>query len=145
MSDRADWSAERMVEASRQQADNERFSRDAKAPEGTSMLPLRHRRDAALRADALCVVLGLTLTKVLQRRLRITGLKTASASSLLRSLRRVKRARLKLPDGAPPALRTFAKAAWVPSERTARQAAILGALKLDNRPESGAALFSARA
>jgi transposase len=145
VSDRGDWSAERIVEASRQQADNERFFRDAKAPEGASMLPLRHRGDAALRANALCVVLGLALTKVLQRRLRLAGVKTASASSLLRSLRRVKRARLKLPDGAPPALRAFAKAAWVPSERTARQADILGALKLDKRPELGATLFSAKA
>jgi transposase len=143
VSNRGDWSAERIVEASRQQADNERFFRDAKAPEGTSMLPLRHRGDAALRANALCVVLGLMLTKVLQRRLRLAGVKTASASSLLRSLRRVKRARLKLPDEAPPALRALAKVTWVPSERTARQAAILGALKLERRPELGATLISA--
>lgn len=141
VTNRADWSPERIVLAPRQQSDNEKLFRDIKDSSGVSMLPLRHSSDAALRANALCVVLGLTLAKVIQRRLRAAGIRVTGTSSLPRTLKNIGRARLHLPAGAPPALRAFAKSNWVPSQRTEKQSANLAALELDCRHEVGTTLL----
>lgn len=144
VTNRKDWSAERAILASRVQSHNERDNRDIKDPEGMSMLPLRHRRDGMLRANALVVVLGLMLVKVLLRRVRRAGLKATSVSSVLRPLKRVCRARMHFGDEAPPALRALAKSTWVPSLRSARQTEILEALGLATRNELGTTMLGAR-
>lgn len=140
VTNRKGWTAEKIVRASRQQSHNERFFRDVKDPAGVSMLPLRHRRDATLRANALLVVLGLILVKIVKRRLKKAGVKVASVTSLLGTLKKIQRARLQLGDAAPPALRAFAATTWVPSQRTRHQSKILRALKLEDRVELGTTL-----
>jgi transposase len=140
VTNRSDWAPEQIVWASRVQSHNEHFFRDIKDPGGISMLPLRHRRDRALRAHALIVVLGLILAKVLQRRIKRAGLKAPSLASVLDPLKQVQRARLHFPPDAPPALRALAGDAWVPSVRTSRQQELLTALNLATRPELGTTL-----
>jgi transposase len=140
VTNRKTWSAERIVLASREQSHNERFFRDVKDPGGVSMLPLRHRRDAALRANALLVVLALVLVKVVKRRLRKAGVKVRNVAALLGALKRIQRARLHLGETAPPALRALAATTWVPSERTRGQSRMLAALRLENRVELGTTL-----
>lgn len=144
VTNRTDWTPERIVGASRLQSNNESFFKDLKNPCGTSMLPLRHRRDAALRTGALTVVLGLALAKVVHRRVRKAGVKIATTSGLLRILKQVKRARLHLSNTAPPALRAYAKNIWIPSTRAPRQAAVLAALHIEGCRELGTTLFSPR-
>jgi transposase len=141
---RAGWSTARIVRASRQQSHNEWFFRDVKSPIGISMLPLRHGRDPALRATALVVVLGLMLAKVILRRLRKSGVDVRSVGGLLRQLKKIQRARLHLPDDAPPGLRALAASSWVPSQRTSSQEAILRALHLTQSPSLGTTLFSTK-
>jgi transposase len=130
VTNRSDWSPEQIVHASRMQSHNERAFRDLKDPGGASMLPLRHRRDRALRAHVLLVVLALLLAKVLQRRLKQAGTKAPSLASVLGPLQQIQRARVQFADDAPPALRALAAGAWVPSQRTARQQELLHALGL---------------
>jgi transposase len=143
VTNRRDWAPEQTVLASRLQSHNERFFRDIKDPAGVSILPLRHRRDAALRAHALVAVLGLLLAKVLQRRLKRAGVRAPSLASVLAPLKTIQRARLQYGPDAPPALRALAKDAWIPSERTPRQQEILAALKLDAHPVLGTTLLDA--
>jgi hypothetical protein len=128
------------VSASRIQSRNERLFRELKDPGGASMLPLRHRRDKALRAHALVVVLGLMLAKVLQRRIKKAGLEAASLDSVLGPLKEVERARVEYGKDAPPALRALAADTWVPSARTPRQVELLQALNLLERGELGTTL-----
>lgn len=143
VTNRVDWSAEQTVHASRKQSHNERIFRDFKDPAGGSMLPLRHRRDRALRAHALSVVLGLLLAKVVQRRLKRAGVPAPSVGRLLRELQEIQRAHLHYGTDAPAALRALADTTWVPSQRTPRQDAILRVLGLAERPELGTTLASA--
>jgi hypothetical protein len=124
------------------QSHNERAFRDLKDPGGASMLPLRHRRDRALRAHVLLVVLALILAKVLQRRLKQAGTPAPSLASVLGPLQQVQRARVQFADDAPPALRALAAGAWVPSQRTARQEELVQALHLVERTELGTTLAS---
>jgi transposase len=140
VTNRGDWPPEQIVAVSRMQSHNERAFRDFKDPGGASMLPLRHRKDRALRAHALVVVLALILAKVVQRRLKKAGVAAPSLASVLRPLHQVQRARLQYPDHAPPALRALAAGAWVPSQRTARQEELLQALHLAERAELGTTL-----
>jgi transposase len=140
VTNRRDWAPEQIVHASRMQSHNERAFRDLKDPGGASMLPLRHRRDRALRAHVLVVVLALLLAKVLQRRLKKAGTKAPSLASVLGPLQQVQRARVQFADDAPPALRALAADAWVPSQRTARQEELLQALGLADRAELGTTL-----
>lgn len=137
VTNRGDWSPEQIVHASRMQSYNERAFRDLKDPGGASMLPLRHRRDRALRAHVLLVVLALTLAKVLQRRIKQAGTQAPSLASVLRPLQQVQRARVQFANDAPPALRALAAGSWVPSQRTARQEELLQALRLVDRAELG--------
>ena len=137
VTNRGDWSPEQIVHASRMQSHNERAFRDLKDPSGASMLPLRHRKDRALRAHVLLVVLALILAKVLQRRLKQAGTTAPSLASVLGPLHQVQRARVQFADDAPPALRALAAGAWVPSQRTARQEELLHALRLAERVELG--------
>jgi transposase len=143
VTNRRDWAPEQTVLASRLQSHNERFFRDIKDPAGVSILPLRHRRDAALRAHALVAVLGLLLAKVLQRRLKRAEVRAPSIASVLGPLKAIQRARLQYGADAPPALRALAKDTWIPSSRTPRQQAILAALKLDAHPVLGTTLLDA--
>jgi len=143
VTNRRDWTPEQIVNASRKQSHNERFFRDLKDPGGVSMLPLRHRRDAALRVHALVVVLGLMLAKVLERRMRRAALPAASIAAVLTPLKKVQRARLHFGPNAPPALRALASRVWVPSERSPQQQAMLDVLGLSNRPELGTTLENA--
>ena len=143
VTNRRDWTPEQIVHTSRRQSHNERVFRDLKDPDGVSMLPLRHRRDPALRAHALVVVLGLMLVKVLQRRLRRAGLPAASIAAVLKLLKSVQRARLQYGSASPPALRALASSVWVPSQRTAGQQAALAALGISNRRELGTTLENA--
>jgi len=136
----ADWSAERLVRASRVQGSNERFFRDVKDYTGASMLPLRHRHDPPLRANALVVVLGLLLAKVILRRLKKAEVPVRSIARMLRSLKAIQRARMKLPANAPPALRALAATTWVPSERSELQEQMLRALGLDRTSYIGTTL-----
>jgi transposase len=140
VTNRADWAPEQTVHASRIQSHNERVFRDLKDPDGVSMLPLRHRRDGALRAHALVVVLGLILAKVAWRRVKKAGVQAPSLASVLRPLKQVERARLHFRPDAPPALRALAASTWVPSEHTPRQETLLQALKLAERTELGTTL-----
>jgi hypothetical protein len=140
VTNRVDWSPEQIVSASRIQSHNERLFRELKDPGGASMLPLRHRRDKALRAHALVVVLGLMLAKVLQRRIKRVGLEAASLGSVLGPLKEVERARVHYGKDAPPALRALAADTWVPSARTPRQVELLQALNLVGRKELGTTL-----
>jgi len=142
VTNRRDWPPEQIVHASRMQSHNERAFRDLKDPGGASMLPLRHRRDRALRAHVLVVVLALILAKVLQRRVKQAGPPAPSLASVLSPLQQVQRARVQFADEAPPALRALAAGAWVPSQRTARQEELLHALRLAERPELGTTLAS---
>ena len=142
VTNRGDWSPEQIVHASRMQSHNERAFRALKDPGGASMLPLRHRKDRALRAHVLLVVLALILAKVLQRRLKRAGTKAPSLASVLGPLQQVQRARVQFADDAPPALRALAAGAWVPSQRTARQEELLQALRLAERVESGTTIAS---
>ena len=48
----------------------------------------------------------------------------------------------KFADDAPPALRALAAGTWVPSQRTARQDALLHALGLADRVELGTTIAS---
>jgi len=143
VTNRVDWSAEQTVHASRKQSHNERIFRDLKDPSGVSMLPLRHRRDRALRAHALSVVLGLLLAKVVQRRLKRAGVPAPSVGRLLRELRAIQRAHLQYGADAPAALRALAATTWVPAQRTPRQDALLRALGLAERTELGTTLARA--
>jgi transposase len=143
VTNRGDWPAEQTIHAARKQSHNERIFRDLKDPAGVSMLPLRHRRDRALRAHALIVVLGLLLAKVAQRRLKRAGVPAPSVGQLLRELRAVQRAHLHYGADAPAALRALADTTWVSSQRTPRQDAILRALGLAARPELGTTLANA--
>ena len=140
VTNRADWAPEQVVLASRVQSHNEHLFRDIKDPGGVSMLPLRHRRDRALRGHTLLVVLGVILAKVLQRRVKRAGVKAPSLASVLEPLKRVQRARVHYPASAPPALRALAADTWIPSERTARQTEILAALNIADRSELGTTL-----
>ncbi|MBI5628112.1 MAG: IS1634 family transposase, partial [Candidatus Rokubacteria bacterium] len=140
VTNRSDWAPEQVVWASRVQSHNEHLFRDLKDPAGVSMLPLRHRRDRALRGHALVVVTGVMLAKVLQRRIKKAGLKAASLKSVLEPLKQVQRARLHFPPTAAPALRALAAGTWIPSERSARQHELLAALDLLGRPELGTTL-----
>jgi transposase len=140
VTDRNDWPAEQIVHASRVQSHNEAFFRDIKDPDGVSMLPLRHRCDAALRAHALVVVLGLLLAKVLQRRLKRAKVSAPSVAGTLEQLQQIRRVKLHYGPGAPPALRALAEGRWIPSPRTDQQRAMLEALGLAARPELGATL-----
>ncbi len=137
VTNRSDWAPEQIVHASRMQSHNERAFRDLKDPGGASMLPLRHRRDPVLRAHVLLVVLGLIVTKVLQRRVKQAGTPAPSLASVVGPLQQVQRARVQFADDAPPALRALAADTWVPSQRTARQEALLQALGLADRVELG--------
>lgn len=137
-----DWSTEKIVRASRQQSHDERFFRDIKDPAGASMLPLRHRVDPTLRSNALVVVLGLALAKVMLRRLQRAGVAIRSVSGMVRQLKGIRRARMLLSDDAPPALRALATTTWVPSERTQRQNDVLAVLKLTGRKELGTTPFT---
>lgn len=138
------WSAERIVLASREQSHNERFFRDVKDPSGVSMLPLRHRRDPSLRANALLVVLGLVLLRVVKRRLKRVKVKIPSVAALLAALKGIQRARIQLADNAAPAVRAFAASSWVPSQRTDVQTKLLEGLGLDRRPELGTTITLAQ-
>jgi transposase len=142
VTNRAHWPPEQIVHASRKQSHNEQIFRDLKDPSAVSMLPLRHRRDRALRAHALIVILGLLLAKVVQRRAKGAGVSVPSVTRMLRELRAVQRAHLQYGADAPPALRALADSTWVPSHRNARQDAILRALGLAERPELGTTLAS---
>lgn len=143
VTDRADWPAEQIVHASRVQSCNESFFRDIKDPNGVSMLPLRHRRDAALRAHALLVVLGLLLAKILQRRLKRAQVSAPSVASVLEQLQGIRRVKLHYGPAAPPALRALAEERWIPSLRTEVQRAMLDALGLAGRHELGTTLQTA--
>jgi transposase len=125
VTNRADWSAEQIVHACRLQGHNERLFRDLKDPACVSMLPLRHRRDHALRAHALIVGLGLILAKVVQRRIRQAGLKAPTLAFLFHELQQVQRARVQFSDDATPALRARAADTWIASKRTSRQQELL--------------------
>lgn len=140
VTNRTDWPSEQIVHASRVQSHNESFFRDIKDPNGVSMLPLRHRRDPALRAHALVVVLGLLLAKVAQRRLKAKGVEAPTVASVLEQLQGIRRVKLRYGPEAPPALRALADDRWVPSTRSKLQQAMLRALGLDERPELGATL-----
>jgi transposase len=140
VTDRTDWPAEQIVHASRVQSHNESFFRDVKDPSGVSMLPLRHRRDSALRAHALVVVLGLLLAKVLQRRLKRVNVAAPTVAGALEQLQGIRRVQLRYGPNAPPALRALAEGRWVPSRRSDHQRAMLDALGLSGRPELGATL-----
>jgi transposase len=137
VTDRTDWPAEQVIYSSRVQSRNENIFRDIKDPNGVSMLPLRHRRDAALRAHALAVVLGLLLAKVLQRRLKRAGVEAPTVAAALEQLQGIRRIRLQYGPEAPPALRALAEGRWIPSARTERQFAMLRALGLLDRSELG--------
>lgn len=141
---RADWTAERLVRASRVQGSNERFFRDIKDHTGASMLPLRHRNDPPLRANALVAVLGLLLAKVILRRLKKAGVAVRSVGKMLRTLKAIQRARMKLPAKAPPALRGLAATTWVPSERSELQEKMLCALGLQGALRIGPTLGKPR-
>jgi len=137
---RMDWPAEQIVHASRVQSHNESFFRDLKNPNGVSMLPLRHRRDAALRAHALVVVLGLLLAKVVQRRLKHADVDAPTVAAALDHLQGIRRVKLRYAADAPPALRALAEDRWVPSVRSKQQQAMLHALGLADRVELGTTL-----
>jgi len=143
VTNRSEWSPEQIVQASRVQSHNENIFKDLKDPAGVSMLPLRHRKDQALRTHALIVVLGLMLARLLQRRVQRAGVRAASLKSVMSPLKEVSRARVTMPDDAQPALKALAASTWIPSERTPRQAAILQALGLANRIELGTTLADA--
>jgi len=140
VTNRVDWSPEDIVTASRVQSYNERLNRDLKEPSGVLMVPLRHRRDATLRAHALVVILGVMLAKIAQRRVRKAGVSAPSLVSVVQPLVKVERAHVQFPESALPALRALAKATWVPSARTPRQTDLLRALQLEQRPELGTTL-----
>jgi hypothetical protein len=142
---RRDWSAEKIVRASRVQSGNEWFFRDSKNPSGASMLPLRHRRDPALRTNALVEIIGLLLAKVLLRRLKKAGVtQIRSVSRMLIELKAIQRARMRLPPSAAPALRALAERIWVPSERSELQDQMLRALKLEGAPCIGTTPFKSK-
>jgi transposase len=143
VTDRVDWPAEQIVHASRVQSRNESFFRDIKDPNGVSMLPLRHRRDAALRSHALLVVLGLLLAKVAQRRLKRAGVAVPSVAAAMEQLQGVRRIKLRYGPDAPPALRALAEDRWIPSVRSDTQQAMLTALGIDRRPELGTTIGQA--
>jgi transposase len=140
VTNRDDWSEAQIVLASRVQSNNERAFRDIKSPDGVSMLPLRQRRDRALRLRALIVILGLMLAKVLQRRIRKAGVRAPSLASVLKPLKLVQRAHVQFPPTASPALKALAADTWVPSERTNRQRELLHALGLEGASELGTTL-----
>lgn len=142
VTDRSDWAPEQIILASRKQSHDERAFRDLKDPGGVSMLPLRHRKDSALRAHALVVVIGLMLVRILQRRIKRAGVKAPSVASVLGPLKGVHRGKLQYGSDAPPALRALAKTTWVRSARTPRQQEILVALGIDQRAELGTTVHS---
>jgi transposase len=137
VTNRSDWPAEQIVHASRVQSHNESFFRDIKDPNGVSMLPLRHRGDAALRSHALVVVLALLLAKVAQRRLKLANVDAPTIAAMLDQLQGIRRVTLSYGAAAPPALRAFAEDRWIPSARSEHQNAMLAALGLAQRPELG--------
>lgn len=138
VTNRSDWPPEQIIQASRVQSHNESFFRDIKDPNGVSMLPLRHRGDAALRSHALVVVLALLLAKVAQRRLKLANVEAPSIAAMLDQLQGIHRVELRYGANAPPALRAFAEGRWIPSTRTDQQRAMLEALGLTGRRELGA-------
>jgi transposase len=140
VTNRMDWPAEQTIHASRVQSHNENFFSDIKNPNGVSMLPLRHRRDSALRAHALVVVLALLLAKVAQRRLKRANVAAPSVAAALEQLQGIRRVMLRYGPGAPPALRALAEDRWVPSVRSEQQEAMLKALGLAERSELGTTL-----
>ena len=137
VTNRTDWPAEQIVHASRVQSHNESFFRDIKNPNGVSMLPLRHRGDAALRSHALVVVLALLLAKVAQRRLKLANVDAPSTAAMLDQLQGIHRVSLCYGANAPPALRACGEGRWIPSTRTEHQNAMLAALGLAGRSELG--------
>jgi transposase len=143
VTNRGDWTPEQIVLGSRVQSRNENIFRDLKDPEGVSMLPLRHRKDGTLRAHSLRVMIGLMLARVLQRRVRVAGPKASNLKEVLQALKDVSRARVTMPEGAPAALKALAANTWVPSEQTPRQAELLRALNMADRPELGTTLTKA--
>lgn len=138
VTNRSDWPPEQIIQASRVQSHNESFFRDIKDPNGVSMLPLRHRGDAALRSHALVVVLALLLAKVAQRRLKLANVEAPTIAAMLDQLQGIHRVELRYGANAPPALRAVAEGRWIPSTRTEQQRAMLDALGLTGRRELGA-------
>ena len=137
VTNRRDWAPEQIVLAARMQSHDESFFRDLKDPSYVSMLPLRHRKDSALRAHALVVVLGLLLARLALRRARKANAPAKTVGALLELLSAVTRARWTPRDDAAPALKSLARRSWVPSKHTADQDAALAALGLIASPELG--------
>jgi hypothetical protein len=137
VTNRDDWSTEQIILASRRQSHDESAFRDLKDPAYLSMAPLRHRRDAALRAHALVVVLALLLTRLTLRRARRAGADVRSVSALLSALAGVTRAHLIPRDDAAPAFKATLRSAWIPGRTDAAQDALLAALGLADAAELG--------
>lgn len=138
LTNRSDWPPEQIIRANRLQSGDELMFRDMKDPSAVCMVPLRHRKDATLRAHALVVMLGLLLSRLLLRRARRAGVTVGSVATLLTSLRGITRARMLYAPTAAPAARSVAKQTWVPSERDPLQVQLLHALKLSDNQHLGA-------
>lgn len=129
VTDRADWSCERLVQGLREQSHVEDAFRQLKDPEWASAVPLRHRTDATLRVHAFIAVLSLLLSRLLVRRLRLAGVE-ATASEALWQLSELRLAQLHYGRDASPLLRKLAKEREVAPAPTPRQLALVRALGL---------------
>jgi len=132
------WSAKRIVETLRQQSHAEDDFRQMKDAEWAATTPLRHYKDRTLRVHAFLSVLALLLAKLLVRRLRKGGMKTATVSSALYQLSELRATKLRYSPNAPERLKALAKRWEVAPHPTPIQRKMLRILKLSGRVKLGA-------
>jgi transposase len=127
ITDRDDWSVERIVSTLREQSDVEFAFRQLKDAEWASAVPLRHYTDPMLRVHIFISVLALLLAKLLVRRLRLAGVST-TVNEMLFELSKLHLAHLQYGPNASPALKALSRERRVPPKPTARQAEMIRAL-----------------
>lgn len=129
ITDRADWSTERIVSTLREQSHVEFAFRQLKDPQWASAVPLRHRTDPLLRVHGFLSVLALLLTKLVVRRLKLAGIRT-TVTETLRELSNLRVAQLHYGPAAPPALKALARQQRVGPKPNKIQAKMIHALNL---------------
>lgn len=136
ITDRDDWSVERIVSSLREQSHVEFAFRQLKDPQWASAVPLRHYTDSLLRVHAMLSVLALLLAKLVVRRLKRAGVQT-TVSEALHELSELRLAQLHYGPKAPPALKELARFRRVPPNASALQANMIRALGIGEALQLG--------
>ena len=127
ITDRPEWTVERIVSTLREQSHVEFAFRQLKDPQWASAVPLRHYTDPMLRIHALVSVLALLLSKLLVRRLKHAGVNT-TVNEALHELSELRLATVHYGTDAPAGLKALALERRVPPKPTELQLKMVRAL-----------------